>query len=381
MKESRRRHRASPQAAMQLEDHEHGLFLGSPPFSTQQRLASSSTIHESMPPAAGFGVGTAQIDPSLTLGTRLSARTIPSYSAFGAMPAVQGQGECVRPPWPAMFTFQRGFGEERQLIQVNFQVQHIPSSYHVRSPQWSAGWPGAGPSLNQGFPLMQSLASVESPGTHDDLFSQPFHPVHKMPSRDQVSASPQQKYALGDGQLARPRRRLPNSAPHTKTASAGYQTIVPRTTRSSLTAQQQQQQQQQQNHHHHRHHSKQHSSYQATGAFAANTEGTGDARSSQSSKSKKGHDVTPQLAADEDRTAKDRFLLEKRLEGMSYKDIRIRGGFSEAESTLRGRHRTLTKTREARVRRPEWTDIDVSRSHKFPRLCRSLTLFAGRSSF
>lgn len=57
--------------------------------------------------------------------------------------------------------------------------------------------------------------------------------------------------------------------------------------------------------------------------------------------------------------SKDEFLVRSKLAGMSYKDIRQRGGFTEAESTLRGRFRTLTKDKEERVRRPAWTDNDV----------------------
>lgn len=60
------------------------------------------------------------------------------------------------------------------------------------------------------------------------------------------------------------------------------------------------------------------------------------------------------------RDAKDDFLVRSKLAGMSYKDIRVKGDFTEAESTLRGRFRTLTKHKNARVRKPEWTDNDVS---------------------
>ena len=60
-----------------------------------------------------------------------------------------------------------------------------------------------------------------------------------------------------------------------------------------------------------------------------------------------------------DRMAKNDFLVRQRQMGMSYKEIRRAGGFTEAESTLRGRYRTLTKSREARVRRPEWCEKDV----------------------
>jgi hypothetical protein len=62
-----------------------------------------------------------------------------------------------------------------------------------------------------------------------------------------------------------------------------------------------------------------------------------------------------------DRMSKDEFLVRQKQLGMTYREIRRMGGFVEAESTLRGRYRTLTKSREARVRRPEWSEKDVSR--------------------
>ena len=58
--------------------------------------------------------------------------------------------------------------------------------------------------------------------------------------------------------------------------------------------------------------------------------------------------------------SKNTLLVEWKEKGMSYKDIKAHGGFEEAESTLRGRYRTLTKPKEKRVRRPEWSDRDVS---------------------
>ena len=54
------------------------------------------------------------------------------------------------------------------------------------------------------------------------------------------------------------------------------------------------------------------------------------------------------------------FLIEFKRRGLSYKDIKRIGGFKEAESTLRGRYRTLTKTKDQRVRKPKWQDRDVS---------------------
>ena len=45
---------------------------------------------------------------------------------------------------------------------------------------------------------------------------------------------------------------------------------------------------------------------------------------------------------------------------MKAKEIKEKGKFLEAESTLRGRYRALTKPMQERVRRPEWKPIDVS---------------------
>lgn len=69
---------------------------------------------------------------------------------------------------------------------------------------------------------------------------------------------------------------------------------------------------------------------------------------------------SPTVQAAHHRDAKDDFLIRSKLAGMSYKEIRRQGKFSEAESTLRGRFRTLTKHKAARVRKPEWNDNDVS---------------------
>ncbi|KAK1242290.1 hypothetical protein MKX07_000276 [Trichoderma sp. CBMAI-0711] len=66
--------------------------------------------------------------------------------------------------------------------------------------------------------------------------------------------------------------------------------------------------------------------------------------------------MSPQAAAE--RAAKDRFLVQSRSEGLSYKDIKRLGNFKEAESTLRGRWRTLTKEKKDRQRDPKWTDLD-----------------------
>lgn len=60
------------------------------------------------------------------------------------------------------------------------------------------------------------------------------------------------------------------------------------------------------------------------------------------------------------RSERDDYLVRSKRSGMTYKEIRKAGGFTEAESTLRGRFRTLTKPKEARVRKPEFQEIDVS---------------------
>lgn len=57
---------------------------------------------------------------------------------------------------------------------------------------------------------------------------------------------------------------------------------------------------------------------------------------------------------------RDAFLIECKLAGMSYKEIKAKGKFTVAESTLRGRFRSLTKRKELRVRKPGWQDSDVS---------------------
>jgi hypothetical protein len=59
------------------------------------------------------------------------------------------------------------------------------------------------------------------------------------------------------------------------------------------------------------------------------------------------------------RDSKDEFLVKSKLAGMPYKEIRRQGNFTEAESTLRGRFRALTKHKTQRVRKPEWSDNDV----------------------
>lgn len=63
------------------------------------------------------------------------------------------------------------------------------------------------------------------------------------------------------------------------------------------------------------------------------------------------------------RRDQDRYLLKMREKGVSYKEIKRRGRFTEAESTLRGRVRVMTKHKSERVRKPVWTRNDVSQPH------------------
>jgi hypothetical protein len=61
------------------------------------------------------------------------------------------------------------------------------------------------------------------------------------------------------------------------------------------------------------------------------------------------------------RQENDRLLLEGKQNGWTYKMIRgMIKGEQPAESTLRGRYRSLTKDRKDRVRKPVWTKTDVS---------------------
>lgn len=61
----------------------------------------------------------------------------------------------------------------------------------------------------------------------------------------------------------------------------------------------------------------------------------------------------------EPRQDNNELLVRLRDEGISYKEIKKRLNCPEAESTLRGRHRTLTKDKSQRVRKPVWTDNDI----------------------
>lgn len=66
------------------------------------------------------------------------------------------------------------------------------------------------------------------------------------------------------------------------------------------------------------------------------------------------------------RNIENRILIEGKAAGLTYKEIRARiirrFGGEIAESTLRGRHRAMTKQKKDRVRKPTWMPKDVSRA-------------------
>jgi hypothetical protein len=60
------------------------------------------------------------------------------------------------------------------------------------------------------------------------------------------------------------------------------------------------------------------------------------------------------------RADEDKILIEGKQNGLTYKEIRKKMRTRVAESTLRGRYRSLTKERKDRVRKPVWMPKDVS---------------------
>ncbi|KAF4459667.1 hypothetical protein FALBO_13570 [Fusarium albosuccineum] len=60
----------------------------------------------------------------------------------------------------------------------------------------------------------------------------------------------------------------------------------------------------------------------------------------------------------ENDSERDKYLLSGRAWGLTYKTIKQWGGFPDAESTLRGRFRALTKNTQDRVRKPRWEAAD-----------------------
>ncbi|KAF2132082.1 hypothetical protein P153DRAFT_354730 [Dothidotthia symphoricarpi CBS 119687] len=73
------------------------------------------------------------------------------------------------------------------------------------------------------------------------------------------------------------------------------------------------------------------------------------------------------------RKSDDKILIEgKDVLGLTYKEIRKRMHTNVAESTLRGRYRSLTKPKGHRVRKPVWTQNDVSLKMCVPEKALSL---------
>lgn len=164
------------------------------------------------------------------------------------------------------------------------------------------------------------------------------------------------------------RKQLPDKAPHSKATptssgpkrrhggeASGDKFSAPSSKKSKAKTKastQPQTQTQSQSASHHRHHHK--------GGFDAHhktTKGKASSSKADTSANSKG---AAEESSTPPRSEKDEYLVKHKLAGMTYKEIRKNGNFTEAESTLRGRFRTLTKPKEARVRKPEFQEIDVS---------------------
>ncbi|KAF2467222.1 uncharacterized protein BDR25DRAFT_316983 [Lindgomyces ingoldianus] len=70
-------------------------------------------------------------------------------------------------------------------------------------------------------------------------------------------------------------------------------------------------------------------------------------------------DSTRFQSSDHQRRMEDDILLRGKRQGLTYREIKKKIPSNVAESTLRGRYRSLTKARKDRVRRPVWTANDV----------------------
>ncbi|KAF1841589.1 uncharacterized protein K460DRAFT_409048 [Cucurbitaria berberidis CBS 394.84] len=67
-----------------------------------------------------------------------------------------------------------------------------------------------------------------------------------------------------------------------------------------------------------------------------------------------------------ERKLNDDLLIQGKKDGLTYKEIRRKMvGDKPAESTLRGRYRSLTKARKDRVRKPVWTKQDIELLDRF----------------
>ncbi|KAK5172091.1 uncharacterized protein LTR77_003729 [Saxophila tyrrhenica] len=73
-----------------------------------------------------------------------------------------------------------------------------------------------------------------------------------------------------------------------------------------------------------------------------------------------GPSAQPPTQQSSDYNERNDLLLDLRNKGHSYKEIKRLGRFREAESTLRGRFRMLTKEKWERVRKPQWKGADIA---------------------
>jgi hypothetical protein len=79
---------------------------------------------------------------------------------------------------------------------------------------------------------------------------------------------------------------------------------------------------------------------------------------SQSAESRPSADEVEEANNARRRKEEDAFIISMRKQGMKFKDIMKLGGFTLAESTIRGRYRMLTKPKHERVRKPIWRKRD-----------------------
>jgi hypothetical protein len=234
------------------------------------------------------------------------------------------------------------------LILAIFQEHPSDSPHYSRPQQWTQNWcSSASESLGREMAPTRSTSPIESLGSQEDFFAQPLQPIAQQKLREQATTTPpsHRQRASKGSQPAKLRRRLPSSAPPTKSSSSGHASSTPSRSKRGGQA------------------TKQNAS--KIQALAVKATQNKERHSSQYSSSGTQSEISSNKTAEDNREAKDRFLVEKRTEGLSYRDIKRLGGFPEAESTLRGRWRTLTKTKEERVRRPEWTELDVSQLFTF----------------
>jgi hypothetical protein len=248
----------------------------------------------------------------------------------------------------------------------------------------------AGPSL----PSSSSSESLSNPFRMDSDTEVP-QPIAPVSQKDMLPSSVWQATRESNSKVnSAGRKQLPDKAPHSKTSGSsggpkrrhggdatGEKSSAPSSKKSKAkakaTSQSSHAQSKPQSSSHHHHHSNQHTGKSDHLAKAGSTHGkassvsaSASASASKASKASKAATsaagggpsgaAAASNAALPPRSEKDEYLVQSKLAGMTYKEIRKQGSFTEAESTLRGRFRTLTKPKEARVRKPEFQEIDVS---------------------